>query len=340
MRPDIEDYDELGVAADDLPRSRAMSWLVLVIAVGGFAALAYYAYHAGTNAARDGEMLVVQADDAPIKETPEDPEGEQFANKDKTIYDVISPSSTNTATAPVEKLLPDPEKPDAAAHEKYVEQANAAADETNAPAATTYVNKDLRKPSTVVDPVDEQSLKQATVSTPPAAPAPLKAPVQPVVQAAPQPAPQPAPVAKVETQPAAEAKTQQVAAAGEPTFINESPALAKKPATAEVPAKKEPVKAAQKKTAEKKAEKPATKGGAYQVQLGAFKSDAEARAAWKKISSKFSSVLTGGPVVVKADLPTGTFYRLRTAGFASADAAKAACTKLSAAGQACMPVGK
>lgn len=335
MRPDIEDYDELGVAADDAPRSRAMSWLVLVIAVGGFAALAYYAYHAGTHAARDGEMLVVQADDAPIKETPADPEGEQFANKDKTIYDVISPSG-NTA-APVEKLLPDPEKPVADAHDKYVEQA-AAGDETSAPAATTYVNKDLRKASTAVDPVDEQSLKQPAVA---AAPAP-KAEPQPAARAEVKP---PAPlVTKAEPQPVAEAKTQQAAETiGAPTFVNESPAGAKKPASAETPAKKE--EPAQKPAA-KAAEKPAAKkpvaksGGAYQVQLGAFKSDAEARAAWKKISAKHAGVLTGSPVVVKADLPGGTFYRLRTAGFASADAAKAACTKLSAAGQACMPVGK
>ena len=65
MRPDLEDYEELQ-PTDEAPRSRAMSWLVLAIAVGGFAALAYYAYNSGQASVREGDMLVVQADGAPI----------------------------------------------------------------------------------------------------------------------------------------------------------------------------------------------------------------------------------------------------------------------------------
>ncbi|MFZ4541128.1 MAG: SPOR domain-containing protein [Rickettsiales bacterium] len=138
MRPDMEDYAEI-----DEPKannSRAMSWMVLAVAVGGFAALAYYAYNSGGDKPTDSEMMV-QADPAPIKETPANPEGEQFANKDKTIYDVIANADTQTA----EKMLPDAEHPSAAATNLEDSEDSApapVASTTSAPAApstTTFV---------------------------------------------------------------------------------------------------------------------------------------------------------------------------------------------------------
>lgn len=86
---------------------------------------------------------------------------------------------------------------------------------------------------------------------------------------------------------------------------------------------------------------PVATGGSYAVQLGAFKSDGEARQQWSKISGKHGSILSGTKsVVVKADLPNGTFYRLRAVGFASEAAAKSACASLSKAGQGCFFAGK
>lgn len=300
MRPDIEDFEELETAADDTPRSRAMSWLVLAVAVGGFGALAYYAYHSGSETMQNGDVMVVEADGTPIKETPVDPEGEQFANQDKTIYDVISPNATGEGN--VEKLLPEPEKPVSAPQDVAA----------NTPAPTTYVNKNIA------------NMGEGTTSD---KPAPLVVPV---------------PSAVVNTAPSNQEES------GEPTFVNESP-VADVKATTTVPtktavtsAKKETAKPVAKKEAAKPAEKPVEKkaasGGAYQIQLGAFKSEDEALAHWKKLSGKYASVLTGSPSVVKAELPNGTFYRLRTGGFSSGDAAKAACGKLG--GQACFPVAK
>jgi hypothetical protein len=54
--------------------------------------------------------------------------------------------------------------------------------------------------------------------------------------------------------------------------------------------------------------------GSQTVQLGAFKSEAEAKAAWKKVSG--NAALSGkSPQVVKADLgDKGIFYRLRVSG--------------------------
>ncbi len=289
MRPDLDDFDELNEA--DAPRSRAMSWLVLVVAVGGFAALAYYAYHSGSQSMRDGQVLVVQADQNPIKTQPDDRGGEHFPNQDKTIYDALAPS---TRPAQVEKLLPEPEEPviPEPATEEGVSEAKP--DSTT----TTYVKAaETAKPAE--DPVDVQSLKQG--------------------------APPVAPEAKVT-----------------PTRIEPKDEPVAKPAMVNVKPVQSAAKAAPKKVETSAAAKPAaaSAGGAYKIQLGAFKSEAEARTQWGKIIAKHGDVISGSPVIVRAALPNGVFYRLRATGYGTADAAKAACAKLSARGQACFYAGK
>lgn len=303
MRPDMEDYAELDEGKQG-PSSRAMSWMVLAVAVGGFAALAYYAYHSGNKATAEGETMVVEADQTPIKAAPETPDGEQFPNKDKTIYDVITPNADGSS-AKVEKLLPDPEHPVAATNvedsEDDVPTVTPAAQAAQAPAPAPTA-----APAPAAAPVATAPATTTTtfVANTPATGAPQTVNEQPVATVA-KPVPEKQPeVAK------APAKSYEA-----PKMINEKKATAKKedaakPATA----------------------KPAS--GAYMVQLGAYASESEAQGAWKKISGKFS--LSGAPTIVKADVNGKTFYRLRTGSYASSADAKVACAKL--AGQACMPV--
>lgn len=308
MRPDLDDFEELN---DDAPRSRAMSWLVLVVAVGGFAALAYYAYHSGSQSVRDGQVVVIQADQTPIKESPADPQGEAFPNQDKTIYDAIDPSAQR---GKVEKLLPEAEEP---VIPQPAVEAVSAPTATHAPHAsddstTTFVNKSLTKSEPSADPVDVQSLKQ---------PGPALAPEPKTEHVLVEPTDEnPTPVPVIVTTPKAVAKpapvpTVKPVSAAAPSMVNVKPA---KPAPA--PA--------------------AAPSGAYKIQLGAYKSDAEARQQWAKISAKHGDVVKGSPIIVKADVKGSIFYRLRASGFASADAAKAACAKLSGRGQACFFAGK
>jgi D-alanyl-D-alanine carboxypeptidase (penicillin-binding protein 5/6) len=76
-----------------------------------------------------------------------------------------------------------------------------------------------------------------------------------------------------------------------------------------------------------------TGGGDWQVQLGAYKSPAQARAQLAKMNSKFAEVLSaseGGRVQ-----HTAGNYRVRYAGL-SADQANKACETIKAQGQACM----
>lgn len=304
MRPDMDDYAEID-ETKPLAGSRAMSWMVLAIAVGGFSALAYFAYHSGANTINADEMMVVEADSTPMKEAPTTPDGAEFANQDKTIYDVISP---NGSSQTAEKLLPEPEQPVALNSSQPAPAAAApapvakeAAPATAPATTTTYVAEPVTAPA---KPVDTQSAAAATTAALAAA-----EPVAKPVEAAPA-----KPVEK---------------SFSAPQLVNEKPAT-KTPATAP-----EKANVDAKPKAEKAAVKPSA-GGAYKLQLGAFKSEAEAQAAWKKISAKHSAVLSGAPTIVKAEVNGGTFYRLRAGSFASADAAKAACAKLG--GQACFPV--
>ncbi len=294
MRPDLEDYDELNMG-DGSARARAMSWLVLLVAIGGFTSLAYYAYKSGSKAMRNEAITVVEAEQTPIKTVPEDPQGEKFPNKDKTIYDAIEQGNK---TKPAEKLMPEAERP--MLPESAKEEGDSETD-TGKAAATTYVNN-ATKP----------------------APAPVAAPA-PHISLNPTPQ-KPAPVEKTPAQ---------------PEIINVKPVtVASKPTSEEKDAKAKPeVKPTP--TPEKPAASAAVKtGGAYKIQLGAYQSESEAAAMWKRISAKHADVVSGAPIIVKADTAKGTFYRLRASGFASMDAAKAACAKLSARGQACFAVGK
>ncbi len=78
--------------------------------------------------------------------------------------------------------------------------------------------------------------------------------------------------------------------------------------------------------------RPAAAGGPWRVQLGAFGVRGNADALWNRLKSR--PELSGrGKLLV----PAGSVTKLQAGGFASSAEAQAACTKLSAAGFACLP---
>lgn len=78
--------------------------------------------------------------------------------------------------------------------------------------------------------------------------------------------------------------------------------------------------------------------GTQLVQLGAFDTDADARAEWGKLQAQFGALLGGKAIVVQAAASGGsTFYRLRAHGFAGEDDARQLCAALVAAGTPCIP---
>ncbi|MFZ4125012.1 MAG: SPOR domain-containing protein [Rickettsiales bacterium] len=300
MKPDFEEFDDYANETES-PRSRAMSWVVLGVALSGFIALAWYAYQSGTESVQDGQMVVIKADSSAIKEKPADAGGEQFPHQDKTIYDTISPYHAKNE-AKVEKLLPEAEEPVVIELEQKQD-------------TKTWVNDKLKRESDAEEKINAQLDKK----TPEKEAEPAKAAIQAE-----------APKVVVEKVPEA------------PKAVAEKPAEIKPEVKKEEPVKAAPAPAPAKVVeAPKPTPAPVTSGNGFKIQLGAYGSEAEAKQNWARISSKYASQLGGySHIVAQAVVNGRTVYRLRVTGYATADAAKQACAKLSAAGQACFFAGK
>jgi cell division protein FtsN len=190
--------------------------------------------------------------------------------------------------------------------------------------------------------VSPRTAAEAKANPAPATPAPAAAkptaPATPIAK----------PAAKVEAPPA---KTiappvKAAEAAPKPAPVNKIPAPAPTPkAATATPAQPSaplaPATAAPKQLAANAPPAPGVQApaasGAYVLQIGAYKSQAEADAAWNSYKAKHAALLTGySPNVAQADLgDKGTWYRLRIAGFSSKDVASALCDRLKADGGGC-----
>jgi cell division protein FtsN len=195
-------------------------------------------------------------------------------------------------------------------------------------------------------PPDEDTAQDVSPRTPAeakAAPAPAAS--KPTAIAA-APVPKPAPVAKTQAPPT---KVAEAAPAPKPTPAAKTPfapapapkAAAAAPAQPSAPLA--PATAAPKQLAANAPPAPApvaqapAASGAYVLQIGAYKSQAEADGAWNAYKTKHAALLAGySPNVAQADLgDKGTWYRLRIAGFSSKDVASALCDRLKADGGGC-----
>ena len=82
----------------------------------------------------------------------------------------------------------------------------------------------------------------------------------------------------------------------------------------------------------------APRSGSHVVQVGAFRSDAEAKAQWNRIKSKMGAFVGGkSDDVERADLGArGVYHRLRIGPFASSSEASTFCAGLKERGQDCL----
>ena len=79
--------------------------------------------------------------------------------------------------------------------------------------------------------------------------------------------------------------------------------------------------------------------GSALVQLGAFDSEAVAKAEWQRLDKRFSSFMRGRDrLIVKATSGGRDFYRLRAVGFADIDDAKRFCATMVAGDVDCIPI--
>ena len=80
---------------------------------------------------------------------------------------------------------------------------------------------------------------------------------------------------------------------------------------------------------------PATAGGKWRVQLGAFSDAAKAKALWNNIEGRIGALGSMQPYLVKA----GAITRLQAGPLGSQGAAEKLCASVRAAGNACLTVG-
>lgn len=304
---EIEDDMDDELEAGNPPRWVAAS--IMLLAVGGFAGLAWYAYHSGTHSLDEGDLPVVEADASPVREQPADPGGMKFPHQDKAIFGALAPQ--DGATASVERVLPAPEEPVAVSP----------GDAQQAGGARSWVNESLNGDSAAREALIEEDRQ------PPAGPrdratsaaaAQAAASMAPAAGEAASDAASASDAAK-ENAPPAPKENAAAESGGEVTLSPTPPAVKEKKPVAQAKAAPAPKKS--------------TASGL--VQLGAYRSEAEARRAWETLQGKHTELKGAKPDIVRADLGAkGVFYRLR----AGVESPQQLCQKLAAQGQACMAV--
>ncbi|MGH6872412.1 MAG: SPOR domain-containing protein [Rhizomicrobium sp.] len=149
----------------------------------------------------------------------------------------------------------------------------------------------------------------------------------------PAPAATPAPKPAVSPPPAANTMT----AANTPPPARPATAAPKPLQPAAKPVEATPKPVLQEATPPAQTPAPAASPGSYVLQIGAYKSEAEAAAAWKAFRHKHALLAAYAPDVMKVDLgEKGTWYRLRAGAFATRDEAASLCAKLKADGGDCL----
>jgi hypothetical protein len=298
---------------DDVEGSRLPLLIVLALLVlAMFAGVVWLAYTQGVARGR-GETPILTAANGPEKVAPQQPGGTNVPYQGFKIYEQPAPADDAAdETLPVDAAQPAPVTPPPVAAAPVAPASVAAAPKpapapvaspkpappvAAPPAATPKPVASAPAKPVATPPKTVAALIQQSQTTPPPAARPVAPAARPVAPAARPVAPAARPVA-----PAAGSAT------AAPRTL--TPAL-----TAAAPAA----------------------SGAYVLQIGAFKSQAEADAAWRAYRGKHAALLTGySPDVRQVELgEKGTWYRLRIAGFNDREVASALCDRLKADGGGC-----
>jgi len=177
-------------------------------------------------------------------------------------------------------------------------------------------------------PTEDDTADNESVPPPPTAVHKAPAVVTPKPEAS--PAAKPVKPSAMAEAPAAKPVEKPPVVAAKPAETKTPASIAKPVETAALP----PPPAAKVETAPAAAP---TAGGAYVLQIGAYKSQADADAAWKSFKGKHPMAASYSEDVRKADLgDKGTWYRLRMGSFGDKAAAASFCEKLKADGGSCL----
>ena len=313
---------------DDVEGSRLPLLIVLALLVlAMFGGLVWLAYTQGVARGR-GETPVLTAAAGPERVAPpQGSGGNTVPYQGFKIYEQPAPpdDSADSTPAPA-KPAAAPAAPPPVAEAPRPAPAPAAAPQP-APAPAAEATK----------PAPSPPAPKAVSAAPKPAPAPAKPAVAPKPVAASPPKSVAALIQQANSTPVAEAPKPATAAGQAPATLGGPATGAPRRLIGAAAATPAPAKVAAAAPAPA-ATKPATSGG-YVLQIGAYKSQADADAAWKAYKAKHAALLGGySDDVQQADLgEKGTWYRLRIGGFADKNMATSLCDRLKADGGACIP---
>jgi cell division septation protein DedD len=300
--------DDEDVEGSRLPLLIVLALLVLAM----FAGVVWLAYSQGVQRGR-GETPVLTAAAGPARIAPQTPGGANVPYQGFKIYEQPAPPD-DTAEAPAaEGPKPAPVAAPAPPAPVAVAPKPAPAPMAVAPKPAPVIAAPVPKPAPVAVKAAAKPVEAKPVAAKPTAPAKS---IESLIKGTPPVSPPPAMKQAMIPAPAAA-----------------TPAPVGGPATGAPRTLGAPVKPAPVGTAA-----PASTGGAYVLQIGAYKSQADADTAWKSYKAKHAALLSGfSPDVKQADLgEKGTWYRLRIGGLSDKDGASALCDRLKADGGACL----
>lgn len=306
--------------------AKILPTLITLAAFGGLAVLAWFAYQEGKNPVSEDEVPVIKADQEPFKHAPDNADSEDAPHAEKEVYNSFS--SDKPAIDKKAQAMPDSERP---IDRSFLKQfAGTGDDESSNPKqeAVTFGDK---KPDAKADaPLEAKPLPLAKANE--ALPTPNTGGVEVVkkMETAKEEHPPVADEAALKKAVDMMKPDEESAAVSEKQVVKKAAVVKAKP-TAKAPAKKDTAK---KETAKKTV---AAKATGLRVQLGAYRSDAEATHEWKKALAKHKTQLAGLKMMVqKVDIAgKGTMFRLQAGPVKSKDAARVLCKELVAAGQGC-----
>jgi hypothetical protein len=303
-----------------------------VILFGGLIA---FAYRQGAHTTANATTPLLQADNTPYKEKPQDPGGMDVPFQDAVVFDQLDNAQTAmTNGEKIENLLPPPEQP--------IDEAAKVADATTTTPATESEAKatETAPPSAPKDNAENKGIMVENEKTGVDAADSVAAKIAATEEAMKTKATE----AKTATTVTAKTKTETAKTAETETLTAVTPAKTVEPAVTKT-AKTIPTKATTltSTTATATATKmnavapaaptpaPASTGGSAKVQLGAFKDESAARAAWAQFQKSYAPYLNGiTPNYARADLGAkGVFYRVQGVNLSQAQA-QSVCKSINA----------
>lgn len=307
-----------------------------LVFLGVIAVMGTWAWRLGTQDAH--EVPIIRAMDGPSRIQPDDPGGLQAAHQGLEVNAVLggAPESPAKAAAiPPARPAPAPLASEDAAQGELVASAPQALTEKvlgQVSGELTTPDKDGAGATTTalqpILPPDATDETEGLLGGPEGA---ADAPAEPDGEAAAAVRPRNRPAGLVRPKPAAapattaSATAAAVVAAVDPVAAKPDPTPQPVPLKATAPVATNEVSA--------------VKSGARLVQLGAFDSEDITRKAWAALVSKNPDLLSSKSLYVERTTSNArVFYRLRVAGFQSAEDTRQMCEALRGRGVACIPV--